>query len=65
MKIRDKNLKVAVDVFDKQCPTRNCYWARQNPGVFTPGRGYSNAGKDWICGTRAIHGCPVSVDSDV
>lgn len=58
MKIRDKDLKVMVDVRQSQCLKRMCYWPRQNPGSFTQGRGYSKPTKDWICGTRAIHGCP-------
>lgn len=64
MKLKDKELKVIVDVYDKDCGKRKCYWPRQNPGVFTPGRGYSNTTKDWICGTRAISGCPVSIDKE-
>ena len=62
MKIRDKTLKVIVDVCDKSCPNRPCYWPRTDPGVFTPGKGYKTRGNkpsnEYICGTRAIHGCP-------
>jgi len=47
-----------VDVFEKSCPKKSCFWMRQNPGVFVQGRGYSNPGKDWLCGTRQAHGCP-------
>ena len=61
MKIRDKNLKVKVDVSREDCPKRECYWPRLDPGVFSQGVGYrSRTGKrEWICGTREIHGCPV------
>jgi len=62
MKIKDKNLKKLVDVSDKDCLRRKCYWPRPDPGVFVQGRGYrSRPGKrdQWICGTRAIHGCPI------
>jgi len=62
MKIKDKELNVLVDVCHKDCPKRECYWARPDPGVFVPGRGYKTRGsapsKEYICGTRAINGCP-------
>jgi len=62
MKIRDKNLKKDVDVCDQDCPNRPCYWPREDPGVFTQGRGYkrrsSERDEDYTCGNRAIHGCP-------
>ena len=58
MKIRDKVLKVDVDVLERGCLTYKCYWPRQNPGVFVQGRGYSNPTKDYLCGTREIRGCP-------
>jgi hypothetical protein len=32
MKVRDKTLKVFVDVSRKDCPTYSCYWPRLNPG---------------------------------
>ncbi len=62
MKVRDKELKVSVDVYEASCLRKKCYWPRTNPGVFTQGRGYSNAGKDWLCGTRHAHGCPPEKD---
>ena len=62
MKVRDKELKVSVDVYEASCIGKKCYWPRTNPGVFTQGRGYSNAGKDWLCGTRHAHGCPPEND---
>ena len=62
MKIKDKKLKKMVDVCDADCPNRKCYWARPDPGVFVQGRGYRQRGPkpstDYICGQRAIHGCP-------
>ena len=63
MKIRDKQYKVLVDVSDKECPKRECYWARIDPGVYTQGVGYRtrNPGHklEWFCGNREIHGCPL------
>ena len=63
MKIKDKILKVMVDVSEKDCPLFTCYWARQNPGIFTQGQGYRRYGdkrdNEYICGNREIRGCPV------
>ena len=63
MQVKDKNLKVLVSVSDKDCPNRECYWPRSDPGVFTQGQGYrtrvNSKGKiDWLCGNREIRGCP-------
>ena len=60
MIIRDKNVKELVDVCDKDCPKRTCYWPRSDPGVFTQGVGYrTREGKqEWLCGRREINGCP-------
>lgn len=63
MMIRDKTFKKWVDVCDKDCPKRNCYWPRQDPGSFTQGVGYrtrtnAKGGIDWLCGRREINGCP-------
>lgn len=62
MKVRDKNVKEMVNVRDKDCPKRSCYWPRPDPGVFTQGVGYRtrNPGRkpDWLCGNREIRGCP-------
>lgn len=64
MKVKDKDLKVEVDVCEEACVTspRECYWPRPDPGAFTAGKGYKSRGSkpssDYICGTRAIHGCP-------
>jgi len=62
MKVKDRVLKREVDVCCKDCSTYKCYWPRLNPGIFTQGRGYRSYGdrrdKEWLCGTREIHGCP-------
>ena len=62
MKVKDKELNVMVDVCDKNCTNRPCYWPRTDPGVFVQGKGYKSRGNkpspEYICGTRAIHGCP-------
>ncbi len=58
MKVRDKKLKKNVDVSDKDCPFRACYWPRLDPGSFTQGQGYRHRSNDWLCGNREIHGCP-------
>ena len=58
MKIKDKDLKKDVDVYDKNCPSLVCYWPRPDPGVFNQGKGYRFRSNEWICGTREIHGCP-------
>jgi hypothetical protein len=59
MKIRDRKLRANVEVADRLCPQRDCYWPRPDPGRFTQGKGYSNAvAGRWLCGTREIHGCP-------
>jgi hypothetical protein len=60
VKVRDKANKVMVDVAHKECPTRECYWPRPDPGVFTQGVGYRarTGTPGWLCGNREIHGCP-------
>jgi len=64
MKVKDRNLKVLVDVAEKGCQGFKCYWPRPDPGVFTQGSGYRSrdpSGKTkpgWLCGTREIRGCP-------
>lgn len=61
MKIRDTNMKANVDVCDRDCPRRSCYWPRPDPGVFNQGTGYSTRDsrkREWLCGTREIDGCP-------
>jgi hypothetical protein len=66
VKVKDKKLKEMVDVCDKDCLSKRCYWPRPDPGSFTPGVGYSTrngrdgAKTEWLCGTREIRGCPVS-----
>lgn len=64
MKIRDKNLKKDVDVFDEKCLKRYCYWPRQDPGTFTPGVGYRFRSNNWLCGNREIRGCPDDRDRE-
>lgn len=63
MKVRDKKLRVSVDVKEANCVKdgRNCYWPRPDPGVFSQGQGYQTRGSGpvgWLCGTREINGCP-------
>lgn len=61
MKVRDKNLRENVDVKDKDCLRRPCYWPRVDPGVFTQGQGYRarpGGSKGWLCGRRECNGCP-------
>ena len=63
MKIKDKELKVFVDVVDKDCLGRKCYWPRPDPGMFVQGRGYrqrAGGSAGWLCGTREVRGCPSS-----
>lgn len=59
MKIKDKEIKKWVDVSDKDCPYRPCYWPRLYPGTFTPGVGYQHRNEDWVCGTREKYDCPI------
>jgi len=58
MKIKDKAFGKLVDVAGKDCPDFECYWPRQDPGIFNQGQGYSFRSNDWICGTREVRGCP-------
>lgn len=62
MKVKDKILKVMVDVCESDCQLRKCYWARPNPGIFNQGQGYKKFGdsrdKEYLCGNREIKGCP-------
>ena len=62
MLIRDKNLKVKVNVSEPDCPKYPCYWTRLDPGVFIQGQGYrerSGRKREWLCGNREIRGCPI------
>lgn len=34
MKIRDKSINQMVDVSDRDCLRRKCYWPRPDPGLF-------------------------------
>jgi hypothetical protein len=59
MKVRDKAIGETVAVYDQHCLRRPCYWPRHDPGTFTQGHGYRNAGaRGWLCGNREIRGCP-------
>ena len=58
MKIKDKSVGKMVNMLNKDCLRRKCYWARQDPGSFSQGTGYSHRSNDWLCGNREIHGCP-------
>ena len=61
MKVKDKNVGKMVEVCEKECPSRPCYWPRPDPGAFTQGVGYrarSGSSNRWLCGTREIKGCP-------
>jgi hypothetical protein len=63
MMVRDRQLKRLVDMVDKGCLKRTCYWPRQDPGSFSQGVGYrtrlnAKGGIDWLCGRREINGCP-------
>ena len=61
MKVKDKKVGKMVDVAFKDCLTRQCYWARPDPGNFTHGQGYKRSpsgDRGWLCGHREIHGCP-------
>lgn len=63
MKVKDKSLKVLVDVAGKDCQAFSCYWPRPDPGVFTQGVGYRQSAygnRGYLCGSREIHGCPVT-----
>lgn len=64
VKIRDKGQP--VDVYDRDCPKRPCYWVGRDKGSYSPGRGYSyhrdRRGKTverLVCWTRHLHGCPL------
>ena len=64
MKVKDKQLKVWVDVAETRCPGLTCYWPRPDPGIFTQGQGYRtrdprSTKTEWLCGTREIRGCPI------
>ncbi len=65
MKIKDKNLKKMVDVCDKDCASRSCYWPRLDPGAFTQGQGYRFRSNDWLCGTRESKGCPDEPQNEI
>ena len=70
MKVKYKRIKVEVDVSERDCLIKSCYWPRPDPGSFTQGQGYrtrlnAKGGIDWLCGNREIHGCPARVKGEV
>lgn len=61
MKIKDPTNGTLVDMLDKDCLQRKCYWPRPDPGAFTQGQGYrqrSGGNRGWLCGEREARGCP-------
>jgi hypothetical protein len=62
MKVKDNTTKELVDVLDRECLRRSCYWPRPDPGIFTQGVGYRtrHPGRktEWLCGSREARGCP-------
>ena len=69
MKVFNKELKRKVDVLDKACFCRVCFWPRQDPGMFVQGRGYRSRSdqesNEWICGRRNINGCPMPIPAAI
>lgn len=65
MKIRDRKIKETVDLLDKDCLNRKCYWPRLDPGFFIPGQGYRQRSckVGWLCGTREVKGCPKNMSN--
>lgn len=55
-----------VDVFDRDCPARACFWLGFDKGVFAQGRGYTryhtdakgNRVEHAVCWRRHRDGCP-------
>ena len=66
MKVKDKEINEKVEVRDKSCLKKSCYWPRSDPGVFSQGRGYRSRSIKigWLCGTREIHGCPTNTENE-
>ena len=44
--IKDQRVKELVDVADRNCQEKFCYWPRPDPGSFTQGRGYHNTDRN-------------------
>jgi hypothetical protein len=66
MQIHDKELRRKISVAAIDCPKKQCYWPRPDPGSFTQGKGYKFRSNDWLCGTREANGCPVNpVDKEI
>ena len=49
-----------VDVLEKTCIKKECYRPMPDKGSYVQGRGYVSyyENPEWVCGTRALHGCP-------
>lgn len=49
-----------VDVCDRNCVSKKCFWLGQDKGTFVQGRGYTSYHKTprWVCMRRHLHGCP-------
>lgn len=49
-----------VDVLDRRCAERPCFWFGFDKGTFVPGRGYTSYHKEErpVCLQRHLHGCP-------
>jgi len=57
---------VSVDVLDRECSNRPCYWLGYDKGSYSQGRGYTSYHKNVqgrrvefpVCMTRHLRGCP-------
>lgn len=54
MKITNKTVGRHVDVCDRDCPRRPCYWPRPVPGAFTQGQGYRQRSEGSAAGFAGI-----------
>ena len=60
--------KRQVNVWDRECPSRECFTLGFDKGSFTQGRGYTSYHTDArgrrverpVCMTRHLHGCPTN-----
>lgn len=52
----------SVEVLDKKCLSRKCFWLGQDKGSYVAGRGYTSYHKtpQWCCMRRHLHGCPTA-----
>ena len=71
MKLADKNLPpdigprggkhpAKVNVYGRDCLTKECYHPMLNKGVYVNSKGYVRyrENPEWVCRTRALLGCP-------